>query len=240
MPDDNQNNRETQPDGSKSPTPKELEIDKALKNLSEKVDQSKVVSTILQDPDVQKVLKAKADGQKLKIEFVEDASAETDPFESFLSESEQNDVESMSNVDMLKEIKALVTEAVTHQVGAAIKPLQDDFEVGKVEAQNQALRKSILDAQEAYGDDFASRRDDMVKLSQNSAYAGLNAIDLYRIVSHDALVESLQEARKSEAADLDSERPSFFSDRKTTELVKARPGRRGFEQMIDDVYHKKG
>ena len=229
-------------DGSKTPTPKELEIAKALQSLETKVDKGAAMNAILQDPDVQKVLRAKAEGKKLSIETA-DGDSETDPFDSFLQGDDDkgdSNLDQMSNTEMLKGLKEIMTESIRGILKTELQPLKDDVEGGKVDARNDQLRASIVKAKKDYGDDFGKRRDEMVRLSHDERYAGLDATDLYRIASHNDLISALKAARKVEAEDIVTERPSFFSQQKSDKPQNARSGKRGFEAMIDDSYSEKG
>ncbi len=230
--------KSSQSDGVGTPSPRELELEKQLKDISAKVDQSAVVHKLLADPEIQKILDAKAAGKSVTV-GVEDKTAE-DPFaDLFADEDKKKDLNVMPNDELLKTLSGKIEAVVSQAVESAVAPLKQKLEKSEEAQADGAMRQSINDAVKLYGEDFYKRKDAMTSLSVDPRYASLNAIELYRLASAEDREKELLTLRKRLSAAGDSEHPTYFTGREIKAPEKTRPGARGFQAMIDEAFKKR-
>lgn len=217
---------------------KEKAVEKQLTAISEKVDQGKILSQILADADVQKVISAKRAGQEVEVMQKEEIEALRKGKETLSSEGELNysaDLESLTSTELAGSITKSILEQVSSLIDEKLTPLSDQVgNVGRfVESEVQIkVNTQIEEAKEKYPD-FVEQREMMQEIRKTNQ--GLSIDELY----------VLAKRRKGETIvtkdQTESERPTHTSARgesRETERIVGTTSQAKFDHAMDVALDK--
>ena len=218
------------------PTERELELQRRLEALETKGESSELLTSLLQDEDVQKIINMKKEGKKVNV-MEEDDESDVDPFLSLRDKKDDEfDVDLLSNSQLLDHfvktsagaLEALVSQKVQEVLGE-VKSLRDSIEDERVSRKSEEHKKEFLELNEKHGEVIKSKREDLLKtydeyLGKGVALSPKEVLAL--TVGRDALEGKLPRTTESE-------RPSTLMPREApVHEGNVRQGPRGWDAML--------
>ena len=206
----------------------EARIEKHLGALEKSVDEGKRFASVVGDPDVQAILKARQEGRSVKVVFPDDIPKKKDEVED--EDEEVYDLDSLTNTELTQHLVKTFGKTLDKVMSQKLVEINDTVRglKGHVESSQQAaIEKKIADARDKYSDfdDFA---EDIVRLAKDAP--GLDPIELYEtVVRRSGGTPTLKV--------VETERPSSVSARPTRKRTRKEPlpgGLRGFKQMVNE------
>lgn len=242
---------ETEPEpkaGEKTPQPEApSELEKRLTAIQSQLSQSQASTQLLNDPQVQEILRAKQAGRSVKV--VDSEGTPTGETVNLLTGLKEDELEDMSG----KQILELVQKQLSVLEEKKLKPLREESENLKRYMNQQAqerLKAEIATTRGKYKD-FDDYRQDMLEIHAGSP--NLSVEELYILAKTRAgkaihppkVVEPTQGTNEGKEdgpqTSTETERPTTAAGRPSTASTREKPvgpRLRGFDQLMTEALDK--
>lgn len=221
---------------------REKELEQQITQLSEKNEElNQYNSSLLQDPEVLRIVQARQSGKDIKVMTTEELEAQRQANQQ--QEEEEVDYNEMDNSQLVEHILKKSSTVLANVVESKMKPILD--KVGGVEgfvqeSKQQQLRSQIEAARKKYTD-FDDYRKKLVEL--NNEHPTLGVEELYVLAkTREGKAPALKTDVEAESRRSSSERPVTSGGRPSEKKERKEPlprGSSGFRQLLNESLEDK-